>query len=96
MKRIYVVFEDHHEGGCGPFSDYICDWYDDKFIEVYDNFQAAMASIRNWADAQNNVVSRKSDRTSEELTVKNMTDPYSNDAKTHMRRFIVSTLLKSS
>ena len=35
MKRVYVIFEDRHEGD-GPFlEDYNpLKWYEDKFIEV--------------------------------------------------------------
>ena len=95
MKRVYVVFEDKHENG-GAFSDYYCDWYDDKFVDVYDTPQAAIASIHDWADSLEDVLDRKTDKASEELIIRNKKDPYSSDSKTFVKRVVKSTLLKSS
>lgn len=97
MKRVYVIFEDRHEGD-GPFlEDYNpLKWYEDKFIEVYDNLPAAIESIRQWAECQQNTRYRNSGKTSEELTVLDNTCPYNNETMIFLRRVIKSTLLKSS
>ena len=99
MKRVYMVFEDKHCGSNGPDWDWIgppWDWYDDKFVEVFDNFPAAVASIRNWAESQSNVEKRTSARDSEELIVVSDADPYVTESYGCIKRTIKSTLLKSS
>ena len=89
MKRVYVVFEDRYSED---------EWgtHERKFIDVYDNPQAAVESIRIWAESQLNVANRKSDKMSEYLTILNKTSPYSNEEKIIVKRYIESTLLKSS
>lgn len=100
MKRVYMVFEDKHCEKNGSDWDWIgilpWDWYDDKFIEVFDNFPAAVASIRNWAESQSNVEKRTSARDSEELIFRSDVDPYTTEAYGYIKRTIKSTLLKSS
>ena len=89
MKRVYVVFEDRYAED--PWGT-----HEGKFIDVYDNLQAAVEYIRIWAESQQNVVDRKTDKVSETLTMLDKTDPYSNDTKIITKRYIKSTLLKSS
>lgn len=97
MKRVYVVFEDHFEGGGPLLEEYDpLKWYEDKFVDVYDNLQAAIESIRNWADSYENPIERKSDKTSEYLVILDRTCPYNNESTIEMKRVVVSTLLKSS
>lgn len=89
MKRVYVVFEDRYAED--PWGT-----HEGKFIDVYDNLQAAVEYIRIWAESKQNVVDRKMDKLSENLTILDKTDPYANDAKIIAKRYIKSTLLKSS
>ena len=97
MKRVYVVFESSSDN-C---TDY-CDWifatynYEDKFIEVYDNYQAAVQSIKEWAEQQENVISRKSNKDSEEVRSNTPHNLYFNEDVIWRKREIRSTLLKSS
>lgn len=97
MKRVYVIFEDRHEGG-GPFLEEYepLKWYENKFVDVYDNLPAAIESIRQWADCQQNVAYRNSGKASEELAILDRTCPYNNDTQIFMARVVKSTLLKSS
>ena len=97
MKRVYAVFETRYEGD-GPYLDEYSPlrWYEDKFIDVYDNFPAAIESIRVWAEDQENAISRKTDRTTEELILLDKTSPYNNETKILVKRVVRSTLLKSS
>lgn len=98
MKRVYVVFESMSNSWSSP-GDYDYVDYDHKFIDVYDNFPAARDSITKWAESQQNVVGRHTDRTFEEITSTPGETPYDVDAKDlfiYSKRFITSTLLKSS
>lgn len=73
--------------------------YENKFIEVYDNFPAAVRSIREWAlaeTAEDDVTYRRSDKTSEEFCIIDKNSPYSNEDKIWKKRVIKSVLLKSS
>lgn len=96
MKRVYCVFETCHDTYYNE-----CDWsyaaynYEDKFIEVYDNYQAAVLSVKDWADHHSHIVERSSGRSYEEVVFKEI-NPYNDDYRIHMRREIKSTLLKSS
>ena len=89
MKRVYVVFEDRYT---------VEEWgtHEGKFIDVYDNPQAAVESIHMWAESQQNVADRKTDKTSEYLTILNKISPYSSEDKIIVKHYIKSTLLKSS
>ena len=89
MKRVYVVFEDRYSED---------EWgtHEGKFIDVYDNPQAAVESIRIWAESQLNVADRKSDKMSERLTILSKISPYSCEDKIIVTHYIKSTLLKSS
>lgn len=97
MKRVYVVFESSSDS----VSD-IHDWYwathnyEDYFIEVYDNYPTAIQSIREWALQQENVVNRRSEKSSEEVLLNVKDSPYSNDETMWLKREVKSTLLKSS
>ena len=70
--------------------------YEDKFIEVYDNYQAAVQSIKEWAEQQENIISRKSNKDSEEVRINASYSPYSYEDVIWRKREIRSTLLKSS
>lgn len=69
MKRVYVVFESMSDSHSLPEDwDYATTNYEDEFIEVYDNFPAAVRSIREWAlaeTAEDDVTYRRSDKSSE-------------------------------
>lgn len=92
MKRVYCVFETSHDN---------YDWvnavynYEGRFIDVYDNYQAAVLSIKDWADHHLNIVERSSGKSYEEVVFKDI-NPYTDDYRIHMRREIKSVLLKSS
>lgn len=96
MKRVYCVFETSHDN-----ADYNDDWayvthnYEDRFIDVYDNYQAAVSSIKDWADHHSYIIERSSGKSYEEVVFKEH-DPYTNDYRIHIRREIKSVLLKSS
>lgn len=89
MKRVYVVFEDRYAED--PWGT-----HERKFIDVYDNLQAAEESIHTWAESQQNVMSRKTEKLKEDLAILNRTDPYANDSRIIVKHYIESTLLKSS
>ena len=90
MKRVYMVFESMSDCHSLPEDwNYAATNYENKFIDVYDNYQAAVQSIREWAlaeTAEDDVTYRRSDKSS----------PYSNEDKIWKKRPIESTLLKSS
>lgn len=89
MKRVYVVFEDRYAED--PWGT-----HEGKFIDVYDNLQSAIESIRIWAESSQNVVNRKTEKMSEDLAILNKTDPYSSESRILIKHYIKSTLLKSS
>lgn len=89
MKRVYVIFEDRYAED--PWGT-----HEGKFIDVYDTPQAAVESIRVWAESQQNVADRKAEKMSEALTILNKADPYDSEAKIMVKHYIRSTLLKSS
>lgn len=89
MKRVYVVFEDRYAED--PWGT-----HERKFIDVYDNLQAAEESIHTWAESQQNVMSRKTEKLKEDLAILNRADPYANDSRIIVKHYIESTLLKSS
>lgn len=100
MKRVYVVFESMSDFHSLPEDwNYAATNYEDEFIEVYDNFPAAVKSIREWAlaeTAEDDVTYRRSDKSSEEFCIIDKSSPYSNEDKIWKKRVVKSTLLKSS
>ena len=101
MKRVYVIFESRYDSWIEPRTsdewwEYSSRNYEDKFVDVYDNYQAAHESIRNWAKYMDSVMNRKSGKSSEELTILATESPYSNEDTITIKREIKSVLLKSS
>lgn len=99
MKRVYCVFETSHDNAV--YNEYGWSYavynYEDRFIDVYDNYQAAVLSIKYWADHHSDIVERRSGDHYESIDIKE-TWLISPDFKYNvtMRREIKSVLLKSS
>ncbi len=99
MKRVYVVFESSSDS---YWNEVLDDWfylqknYEDRFIDVYESYPAAVQSIREWAKSFSNVVHRRSDSAFEEVVLIDENSPYSNEDKIWLKREVKSTLLKSS
>ena len=100
MKRVYCIFESMSNSYSVPEDwNYTATNYEDQFIEVYDNYPAAVQSIRDWAfaeTAEEDATYRRSDKTSEEFCIVDKNSPFSNDDKIWKKRVVKSILLKSS
>ena len=109
MKRVYVVFQSSSNTWSYPGDyDYDDDNYEDHFIEVYDNFGAAINSIRKWANSMarcNTILSRLANECSEEISIvpadpedfeNNKSYFEGRELKLIISRRVESVLLKSS
>lgn len=101
MKRVYVIFESRYDSWTEPKTsddwwEYASRNYEDKFIDVYDNYQSATQNIKDWAEYMDGVLDRRSEKLSETLTILDGESPYSYDDSITIKREIKSVLLKSS
>lgn len=98
MKRVYCVFESRWcELALYDNYGFIENNYDDRLIDIYDNHQAAVLSIKDWAEHHPDIVERRSGDYNEAFDFKE-TSLINSDFKYNvtMCRKIRSILLKSS